>query len=177
MYVIVTCKYEKDLIKSIQENMMTPFFPLLLYGSYLLPWKPEFWPDLDQNVLKSFPHPNDASDKISFQSANWLQRYSCLKVITDGRTPARPVYYKLTNEPSAQVAFGSGELKNTRLLFFHEESIHEVSRRYLIPECHRCKISGSKILKKGNNSKNILWIYSFLHQIFYSSSPISWHKF
>ena len=46
--------------------------------------------------------------------------------------------------------------KNTCLLFFHEESIHEVSRRYLIPEYHRCKISGSKILKKGNNSKNII---------------------
>ena len=45
---------------------------------------------------------------------------------------------------------------NTCLLFFHEESIHEVSRRYLIPEYHRCKISGSKILKKGNNSKNII---------------------
>ena len=25
-----------------------------------------------------------------------------------------------------------------------------------IPEYHRCKISGSKILKKGNNSKNII---------------------
>ena len=43
--------------------------------------------------------------------------------------------------------------KNMCLLFFHEESIHEVSRRYLIPEYHRCKSSGSKILKKGNNSK------------------------
>ena len=42
MHVIVTCKYENDLIKSIRENVMTPFFPLLLYGSYLLPWKPEF---------------------------------------------------------------------------------------------------------------------------------------
>ena len=48
------------------------------------------------------------------------------------------------------------DVKNTCLLFFHEESIHEVSRRYLIPEYHRCKISGSKILKKGNNSKNII---------------------
>ena len=37
-----------------------------------------------------------------------------------------------------------------------EESIHEVSRQYLIPEYHSCKISGSKILKKGNNSKNII---------------------
>ena len=41
----------------------------------------------------------------------------------------------------------------------HEESIHEVSRRYLIPEYHSCKISGSKILKKGNNSKNIIRIF------------------
>ena len=29
--------------------------------------------------------------------------------------------------------------KNMCLLFFHEESIHEVSRRYLIPEYHRCR--------------------------------------
>ena len=53
----------------------------------------------------------------------------------------------------------SKKKKNTCLLFFHEESIHEVSRRYLIPEYHSCKISGSKILKKGNNSKNIIRIF------------------
>ena len=64
--------------------------------------------------------------------------------------------------------------KNTRLLFFHEESIHEVSRRYLIPEYHSCKISGSKILKKGNNSKNIIrFFFSIFRQILYLSSPIS----
>ena len=28
MHIIVTCKYEKDNIKSIRENVMTPFFPL-----------------------------------------------------------------------------------------------------------------------------------------------------
>ena len=28
----------------------------------------------------------------------------CLFVSPDRRTPARPVYYKLTNEPSAQVS-------------------------------------------------------------------------
>ena len=51
---------------------------------------------------------------------------------------------------------GDNSTKNTRLLFFHEEFIHKVSRRYLIPEYHSCKISGSEILKKGNNSKNII---------------------
>ena len=28
MYVIVTCKYEKDPIKNSRENMATPFSPL-----------------------------------------------------------------------------------------------------------------------------------------------------
>ena len=28
MYVIVPCKYEKDLIKNSQEKVATPFFPL-----------------------------------------------------------------------------------------------------------------------------------------------------
>ena len=28
MHVTVICKYEKDPIKNIQENVMTPFFPL-----------------------------------------------------------------------------------------------------------------------------------------------------
>ena len=43
--------------------------------------------------------------------------------------------------------------KNMHLLFFHEEYIHEVSRRYLSPEYHRCKISGSKILKRAITKK------------------------
>ena len=37
MYIMVTCKYEMNLIKNVQENVMTPFFPL---KPYLLPWKP-----------------------------------------------------------------------------------------------------------------------------------------
>ena len=28
MYIIVTCKYEMNLINNVQENVMTPFFPL-----------------------------------------------------------------------------------------------------------------------------------------------------
>ena len=27
MYVLITCKYEKDPIKNSRENMMTSFFP------------------------------------------------------------------------------------------------------------------------------------------------------
>ena len=28
MYIIVTCKYEMNLIKDIRENVMMPFFPM-----------------------------------------------------------------------------------------------------------------------------------------------------
>ena len=36
MYIIDTCKYEINPIKNVQENVLTPFFPLL---PYLLPLK------------------------------------------------------------------------------------------------------------------------------------------
>ena len=64
MYVIVTCKYKKDPIKNSRENVMTPFSPLYPYGSYPLPWKPEFRSDLHLNLMQPFPNLNDASDKI-----------------------------------------------------------------------------------------------------------------
>ena len=34
MYVLITCKYEKDPIKNSRENMMTLFFPLWVYGKF-----------------------------------------------------------------------------------------------------------------------------------------------
>ena len=37
MYIIITCKYEKDLIKNNREKAYTPFIRLY---HYLLPWKP-----------------------------------------------------------------------------------------------------------------------------------------
>ena len=42
----------------------TPFSPIITYGRYPLPWKPEFWSDQAQNLMKPFPLPNDASDKF-----------------------------------------------------------------------------------------------------------------
>ena len=67
--------------------------------------------------MQPFPYPSDATHKIWSRLANWIQRYSSLKVWTttdddddDGRrttTDGGPlVYYKLT-----LWAFGSGELK------------------------------------------------------------------
>ena len=34
MYVLVTCKYEKDRIKNSRENVETPFSPLEVYGDF-----------------------------------------------------------------------------------------------------------------------------------------------
>ena len=34
MYVLITCKYEKDPIKNSWENVMTSFFPLWVYGNF-----------------------------------------------------------------------------------------------------------------------------------------------
>ena len=63
----------------------------------------QFWCKLPQNLMQPFPHPIDASHNIWPRLANWLQRYSSLKV---WKTADRPlVYYKLT-----LWAFGSGEL-------------------------------------------------------------------
>ena len=46
----------------------------------MLPWKPEFWSNLPQNLMQPFPQPNDATHKILSRLANWLQRYSSSKV-------------------------------------------------------------------------------------------------
>ena len=63
-----------------------------------MPWKPEFQSYLVQNLKKSIPHPNDASDKIWLRLAHWLRRYLSLKMLTDprthARTPDRPVLLK-----------------------------------------------------------------------------------
>ena len=34
MYILITCKYEKDPIKNSRENVMTSFFPLWVYGNF-----------------------------------------------------------------------------------------------------------------------------------------------
>ena len=41
MNVLVTCKYE-DPIKNEGARVFTTFSPLYPYGSYRLPWTPEF---------------------------------------------------------------------------------------------------------------------------------------
>ena len=68
-------------------------------------------------------------------------------------------FYKISFRFFQRAVILQGEIipkKKYVSAIFHEESIHEVSRRNLIPEYHSCKISGSKILKKGNNSKNTI---------------------
>ena len=42
MDVLITCKYEEDPIKNEGAKVFTTFSPLYSYGSYWLPWTPEF---------------------------------------------------------------------------------------------------------------------------------------
>ena len=97
-----------------------------------------------QNFTKYFKHhPLSADTSFKFLSLILFEMWHLqifISIFSKGRNFTR----------------GNNSKKNTGLLFFHEESIYEVSRRYLIPEYHSCKISGSKILKKGNKSKNII---------------------
>ena len=97
---------KKDQIKINRETVKTSFSPLCQWG---LSVAMETRSNLLQNLMQPFPHPSDATHKIWSRLANWLQRYSSLKVWTsmDGRrTIGIPlVYYKLT-----LWAFGSGEL-------------------------------------------------------------------
>ena len=57
MDVLVTCKYEEDPIKNEGVRVFTTFSPLYSYGSYRLPWTPEFRSYLVQNLMHPFPYP------------------------------------------------------------------------------------------------------------------------
>ena len=57
MDVLNTCKYEEDPIKNEGARVFTTFPPLKPYGSYPLPWTPEFRSDLAQNLMQPFPTP------------------------------------------------------------------------------------------------------------------------
>ena len=62
--VLVTWKFEKDLIKNNREKVETSFSPLWVKGRFLLPWNPEFWANLPQNIMQPFPYLSDATHKI-----------------------------------------------------------------------------------------------------------------
>ena len=50
MYIIITCKYEMNLIKYFRENVITPFFPLLLL-SVAMETSNRLWPNFNSFKL------------------------------------------------------------------------------------------------------------------------------
>ena len=118
MRVLVTWKYKKDRIENSREKVEKSFSPLYVNGSFLLPLKPEFWSSLPQKLMQPFHHPVMLQLKFWSRLADWLQRYSSLKVwtTTNDDDDGPLVYYKLT-----LWAFGSGELKWPNIIFKHSE--------------------------------------------------------
>ena len=120
-----------------------------------------------QNFTKYFSHhPLSADTSFKFLSLILFEIWhlqNFISIFSKGRNYTR----------------GDNSKKNTCLLLFHEESIYEVSRRDLIPKYHSCKISGSKILKKGNNSKNIMNFFQFFvkYSIYHPLSADTSFKF
>ena len=74
MPVLITCKFEKDLIKTTEKKWRHRFPHY--NGRFLLPWKPEFWPNLSWNLMQHCPHPNNASYKIWMLT--WVNSYKSL---------------------------------------------------------------------------------------------------
>ena len=53
MYIIVTCKYEMNPIKNVQENVMTPFFPTVTL-SVAMETSGCIWPNF--KLIQAFMH-------------------------------------------------------------------------------------------------------------------------
>ena len=94
---LIICKSEKDLIekKKQQKNKRPekrwrhPFPHYESMGAFCCHGDQSFDPICPKNIMQPFPHANGASLKILSRLANWPQKYSSLKVWTDGRLGRR----------------------------------------------------------------------------------------
>ena len=69
-----------DPIKNEGARDVTTFSPIITLWKLSVAMETRVLTDLAQNIMQSFPHPNNASDKICLEFAHWSQGYSCLKV-------------------------------------------------------------------------------------------------
>ena len=85
--------YKSMEAKTTEKRWWHHFPCYISMGGFLLPWKPEFWSNLPQNLMQPFPHPSDATHKIWSRLANWLHRYSGERggSVVECRTPEREV--------------------------------------------------------------------------------------
>ena len=77
--VFVTCKYKKDQIKTTKKRWRHRFPNYKSMGAFCCHGNQSFDPT-PQNLMQTFPHPSYATHKVWSRLANWLQRYSSLKV-------------------------------------------------------------------------------------------------
>ena len=87
MHILVTCKYIKDRIK-ISEKRWRHHFPHYKSMFFLLPWKPEFWSNLPQNLMQPFPPPHKF-DQDWPTGLRDIQVQKCEIFVTEGQVPPK----------------------------------------------------------------------------------------
>ena len=109
MHVLVACKYKNDRITNNRERWSHCFPHYKSMGAFFCHGNHSFDPTCPQNLMQPFPYPSDATHRIRSRLAEWLQRYSSLKVwtTTDGRRTIGTMYTISSHcEPSEGVRLG-----------------------------------------------------------------------
>ena len=75
MYIIVTCKYEMNPMKSVRENVMTPFFPSVVMETSGCIW-PNF--ELIQALMHVLITWKYEKDPIKISGENVMTKFSPL---------------------------------------------------------------------------------------------------
>ena len=91
---------KKDRIKSNQEKAETLFSPLHVYKvnrGFLLPWTPEFWSILPQNIKLPFSGPSNATHKtwikIGHMASEIFQVQKCKIFVIQGQVTSKWVVW------------------------------------------------------------------------------------
>ena len=64
MPVLVSYMFDEDMIINKQVIDQTTFSLLLVYGSFQLHQKLQFWSNLPLNIMQSIPCPSNAANEI-----------------------------------------------------------------------------------------------------------------
>ena len=64
MPVLITCKFERDMIKNNREKGLDIVFPIMSQWALSVAMETRVLIQSTPNLMQPFPHPNNASHKI-----------------------------------------------------------------------------------------------------------------